>query len=55
MTGGDRVSLTPVAVAERWIHLFNAHDVQSLVRLYLKAAGTRRRVFGLCTQRLMAS
>jgi len=30
----DTFSLTPVAVAERWIHLFNAHDVQSLVHLY---------------------
>ena len=33
----DTVSLTPVAVVERWIQLFNAHDVQSLVRLYAQS------------------
>ncbi len=34
MTGSEGVPATPVAVAELWIHHFNAHDVHSLVRLY---------------------
>ena len=34
MTGKERGATTPSAVAGRWIHHFNAHDVASLVALY---------------------